>query len=151
MTRKEYFMKKQKIEVEWKLEIETEAVTLKSLRHFCHQLIEVYQFLYLFTAGQSATKQNVGVGSAIAIIFFIVGALSMHYCCSLLCCSAQEKKSENYYITPPLPPRLQQQAKEVEYEEVSVVVADGEHHSIELTSAATGLKGALCDNHNSQC
>ena len=61
----------------------------------------------------------------------------MHYCCSLLCCSAQEKKSENYYTTPPLPPRLQQQAKkEVEYEEVSVVVADGEHRSIELKSNA---------------
>ena len=124
------------IEVERKLETETEAVNLKSLRIFLslanwHRCVS--------TAGQSATTLNAGVGSAIAIMSYIVGVLSttaVVYCVAVLR-KRNRQKSENYYSTPPLPPRLQQQAKkEVEYEEVSVVVADGEHRSIELKNNA---------------
>ena len=82
---------------------------------------------------------NAGVGSAIAIVSYIVGVLSttaVVYCVAVVR-KRNRHKSENYYSTPPLPPRLQQQAKkEVEYEEVSVVVADGEHRSIELKNNA---------------
>ena len=95
--------------------------------------------LCVSTAGQSATNLNAGVGSAIEIVSYIVGVLStiaVVYCVAVLR-KRNRQKSENYYSTPPLPPRLQQQAKkEVEYEEVSVVVADGEHRSIELKSNA---------------
>ena len=97
------------------------------------------------TAGQSATSLNAGVGSGIAIVSFIVGALSttaVVYCVAVLR-RRNRKNSENYYsnapnLTPPLPPRLKQQAKkEVEYEEVSVVVArGGEHRGIELKNNA---------------
>ena len=103
------------------------------------------QFAYISTAGQSATSLNAGVGSAIAIVSFIVGALSttaVVYCVAVLR-RRNRKNSENYYsntpnLTPPLPPRLKQQAKkEVEYEEVSVVVAHGsEHRGIELKNNA---------------
>ena len=87
---------------------------------------------------------NAGVGSAIAIVSFIVGGLSttaIVYCFAVLR-RRNRKNSENYYsnspnLTPPLPPRLKQQAKkEVEYEELSVVVAGGDHRGIELKNNA---------------
>ena len=64
------------------------------------------------------------------------------YCVAVLR-RKNRKKSDNCYcnsptLTQPLPPRLKQQAKkEVEYEEVSVVVArGGDHCGIELKNNA---------------
>ena len=65
------------------------------------------------TAGHSATNLNAGVGSAVAIVSIIIGALSttaVVYCVAVLR-RRNRKNSENYYsnapnLTPPLPPRL---------------------------------------------
>jgi len=94
------------------------------------------------------TCMSVGVGSATAITFLIVGVLSTAavYCCIETLRQRQRQRSKQCYSdpfhpTPPLPPRLQHQKAngEVDYEEVSVVVADGGSGSIEMkTNVAYG-------------
>ena len=88
------------------------------------------------------------IGSVVAAAAFVIGVLSTAavYCCIVTLRQRQRQRSKQCYSdpfhpTPPLPPRLQHQKAngEVDYEEVSVVVADGGSGSIEMkTNVAYG-------------
>ena len=100
------------------------------------------------TAAAALRSSEAIIGSVVAAAAFVIGVLSTAavYCCIVTVRQRQRQRSKQCYSdpfhpTPPLPPRLQHQKAngEVDYEEVSVVVADGGSGSIEMkTNVAYG-------------
>ena len=98
--------------------------------------------------GTDAALNEAVIGSVAAVAAFVIGVLSTAaaYVCVVILRTRRRQRSKYCYSdppdpAPPLPPRLQQQQVngEVNYEEVSVVVADGGSGRIEMkTNVAYG-------------